>query len=66
MAKPPAKKKKPAAKKRFNFDKRRLLELHPNDMGTAQLKRLRYYVNNDQDYSKAWRASTPKPKNKDK
>ena len=50
--------KKPAAKRRFNFDKRRLLELHPNDMSTAQLKRLRYYVNNDQDYSKAWRAST--------
>jgi hypothetical protein len=60
------KKKKPAAKRQFSVDKTRLLSLHPNDMKTSQLKRLRYYVNNDETYSKAWRASTPKPKKKAK
>jgi|TARA_B110000259_G_C13984979_1_gene390076 hypothetical protein len=59
-------KKKPAVKKQFSTLKKRLLGMHPSDMRDSELNRLSKYIREDQTFSKAWRAATPKPATKKK
>ena len=57
------KKKKPAIKKQFsisNSKKKQLLDMHPSDMRASELNLLTHYIREDQTFSKAWRAATPK------
>ena len=54
------KKKKPAIKKQFSYGKKLLLDMHPSDMRASELNLLTHYIREDQAFSKAWRAATPK------